>query len=201
MVKLNRCAEQSLLQYSLQARSLSPIKGQARGSSTARVERGPSEGARSASKEGPRACPFLLSLPISSSREGGLLDLPLRATFSPAHLLARRAVPRTRARAFQSSSPLVEGVAEAALYCAHRTSTFLSCAFREREDDQATLLLHPLRRIFLPRFFLCEPSIQGRQDHQREDGRGKEAADHYSCKRPLDFGADPLREGQRQQTH
>jgi hypothetical protein len=33
------------------------------------------------------------------------------------------------------------GVAEAALYCAHRTSTFLSCAFREQEDDQAALTL------------------------------------------------------------
>jgi hypothetical protein len=32
-------------------------------------------------------------------------------------------------------------VAEAALYCAHRTSTFLSCAFREQEDDQAALTL------------------------------------------------------------
>ena len=27
---------------------------------------------------------------------------------------------------------------------------------------------HPLRRIVLPRFFFCKPSIEGRQDHQRE---------------------------------
>jgi len=33
------------------------FQGQARGASTARVERGPSEGARSASTEDPRACP------------------------------------------------------------------------------------------------------------------------------------------------
>ena len=50
------------------------------------------------------------------------------------HPLARRDVPLTRARAFQSSSPLVEGMAEAALHCAHRTSTASSCAFCEQED-------------------------------------------------------------------
>ena len=33
----------------------------------------------------------------------------------------------------------VRGVAEAGLDCARRTSTFLSCAFREQEDDQAAL--------------------------------------------------------------
>ncbi len=59
-------------------------------------------------------------------------------------------------------------VAWSILDCARRMSTFRACAFREQEDDQATLLLHPLRRILLSRFFFCEPSIQGRQDHQRE---------------------------------
>jgi hypothetical protein len=33
--------------------------------------------------------------------------------------------------------PLSEGVAKAALYCAHRTSTFLSCAFCEQEGHLA----------------------------------------------------------------
>ena len=33
---------------------------------------------------------------------------------------------------------LFRGVAEAALYCAHRTSTFLSCAFCEQEGHLAT---------------------------------------------------------------
>ena len=32
---------------------------------------------------------------------------------------------------------LLEGVAKAALYCARRTSTFLSCAFREQEGHLA----------------------------------------------------------------
>jgi hypothetical protein len=32
----------------------------------------------------------------------------------------------------------LEGVAEAALYCAHRTSTFLSCAFCEQEGHLVT---------------------------------------------------------------
>ena len=37
----------------------------------------------------------------------------------------------------QFSLPLVRGVAEAALYCAHRTSTVLSCAFCEQEGHLA----------------------------------------------------------------
>src|SRR4026209_1516979 len=75
------------------------------------------------------------SLVLSSGM--GLTDLPLRAAFSPAHPLARRDVPLARARAFQSSSSLVKGVAKAALYCAHRTSIFLSCAFWEQEGHLA----------------------------------------------------------------
>src|SRR5882762_7890838 len=39
----------------------------------------------------------------------GLIDLPLRAAFSPAHPLARRDVPLARARAFQLSIPLPLG--------------------------------------------------------------------------------------------
>ena len=50
---------------------------------------------------------------------------------------------------FQFSMPLSEGVAEAALYCAHRTSTFLSCAFCEREgrlaDPAPSLQVRSLR--------------------------------------------------------
>ena len=133
--------------------------------------------------------PTILMLPPSlfavSSWKGVLLDLPLRATLSPADSLAdifhppyppiasqsiSRDVPLARARAFQLSIPPFRGVAKAALYCAHRTttsdlidpftlarlslqgvawlilecarrtSTFLSCAFREQEDDQAA---HP----------------------------------------------------------
>jgi len=67
----------------------------------------------------------------------GLIDLPLRATFSPARPLARRDVPLARARAFQSTSSLVKGVAKAALYCAHRTSTVSPCAFCEQEGHLA----------------------------------------------------------------
>ena len=81
-----------------------------------------------------------------------LVGSPLRATFSPAHPLAdifhppyppiasqsiSRDVPIARARASQFSLPPFRGVAEAALYCAHRTSTFLSCAFCEQEGHLA----------------------------------------------------------------
>ncbi|HZC82516.1 MAG TPA: hypothetical protein VE222_12520, partial [Nitrospiraceae bacterium] len=51
--------------------------------------------------------------------------------------LARRDVPRAQARAFQSSSLLVEGVAKVALHCAHRTSTISPCAFCEQEGHLA----------------------------------------------------------------
>ena len=48
-----------------------------------------------------------------------------------------RDVPLARARAFRFSIPLFEGVAKAAYYSAHRTSTFLSCAFCEQEGHLA----------------------------------------------------------------
>ena len=48
-----------------------------------------------------------------------------------------RDVPVALARAFQFLMPLLEGVAEAALYCAHRTSTALPCAFCEQEGHLA----------------------------------------------------------------
>ena len=80
---------------------------------------------------------ILLSLIVlSSGRE--LIDLPLRATFSPTHPLANifhpphppiasqsisRDVPLAQARGLQSSSPHLKGVAKAVLHCAHRTST------------------------------------------------------------------------------
>jgi hypothetical protein len=47
----------------------------------------------------------------------------------------RRAI--AQARAFGFAIPLFRGVAKAALDCAHRTSTFLSCAFCEQEGHLA----------------------------------------------------------------
>src|SRR5688500_11726393 len=55
------------------------------------------------------------------------------------------------ARPFQLSLLFSRGVAEAALYCAHRTSTFLWCAFCEQEGHLAApspaggLFHHPAR--------------------------------------------------------
>ena len=67
------------------------------------------------------SCTYRLVRPDRSlSLQGwGLIDLPLRALFQ-----------------FLISFP---GVAWPILDCARRTSTFLSCAFREQEDDQVTL--------------------------------------------------------------
>ena len=87
--------------------------------------------------DGEHICLCSLQARSLSLRGWGLIDLLLRATFSPAHPLARRDVPLARERAFQSSSLLVEGVAEAALYCAHRTSTVSPCAFCEQEGHLA----------------------------------------------------------------
>ena len=42
------------------------------------------------------------------SRDGGLNDLPRRATFSPSHPLARQVVPLALARALQPSSHLLK---------------------------------------------------------------------------------------------
>ena len=68
---------------------------------TARIERALSHRARSASKKG--TWPLLPIPPCSLviSEGWGLIDLPLRATFSPAHPLARRDVPLARARVFR----------------------------------------------------------------------------------------------------
>jgi len=88
----------------------------------------------------------------------GLIDLPLRASsdhrFIVGALRARRTVclllrifrrPRV-ARAQKIISPhlipypthFLKGVAKVALDCARRTSTFLSCAFREHKGHLAT---------------------------------------------------------------
>jgi len=51
----------------------------------------------------------------------GLIDLLLRAAFSPAHPLARRDVPLARARAFRFCHFGLEGNSQTVLHCAHRT--------------------------------------------------------------------------------
>ena len=70
---------------------------------------------------------------------------------------ARRDAPfRAQGRRHTSSDsfpPLLRGVAKAALYCAHRTSTFLSCAFCEQEGHLAaprSLSQRPVNAWSLP---------------------------------------------------
>ena len=75
------------------------------------------------------------------------MSLPLRATFSPTRPLARRDVPLARARAFQFSLPLSRGVAEAALYCAHRATTASSWGLCEQEGHLATPSLPSYRNV------------------------------------------------------
>jgi hypothetical protein len=83
----------------------------------------------------------------SFSLEGGLFGLPLRATFSPAHPLARRDVPLARARTFPFSIPLCKGVAKAALYCAHRATTASSWGLCEQEGHLAAPFSPPLTAL------------------------------------------------------
>src|SRR5262245_4317555 len=71
------------------------------------------------------------SLAISQRWE--LIDLPLRATFSPSHPLARRDVPLTQGRVFLCFLLGPQGSRQAVLHCAHRTSTVSSCAFCEHK--------------------------------------------------------------------
>jgi hypothetical protein len=51
--------------------------------------------------------------------------------------MLKKAVQQGRSEYFPILLPHLRGVAEAALYCAHRTSTFLSCAFCEQEGHLA----------------------------------------------------------------
>jgi len=92
---------------------------------------------------------ILPSLPVFSSQEGVLLDLLLRAAFSPAHPLARRDVPLARTRAFKFSPLRPKGSSRTVLHCAHRTSTVSLCAFCEQEGwsgcSTPTLLGRALR--------------------------------------------------------
>ena len=72
--------------------------------SIARIERPPLHRGGSASTETmPAVSPLPFRACSPSLLEGGLIGLPLRATFSPAHPLARRDVPLAQARAFRFS--------------------------------------------------------------------------------------------------
>ena len=98
----------------------------------------------------------------------GLIDLPLRATFSPAHPLACRDVPLARARAscflLCIIKPSPQGSRRTVLHCVHRTSTVSSCAFCEQEGwSGGSLLILRLRvartqeiiRLHSPSRLLC----------------------------------------------
>jgi hypothetical protein len=78
---------------------------------------------------------------VGNGTSFGLNDLeaPLTVAHQANEWISAHAldVPLALPRAFRSSSPLVKGVAEAALYCAHRTSTVSPCAFCEQEGRLA----------------------------------------------------------------
>jgi hypothetical protein len=69
-------------------------------------------------------CFPILPSSLVISQGWGLIDLPLRAAFSPAHPLARRDVPLAHARAFRFSPLCPKGSGQTVLHCAHRGSTF-----------------------------------------------------------------------------
>jgi hypothetical protein len=98
---------------------------------------------------------------LVTSQGWGLIDLPLRAAFSPAHPLAdifhppyppiasqsiSRDVPLAQARAFLCFLLFPQGSRQTVHHCAHRTSTVSSCAFCEHNgwsDDSPLPLLRP----------------------------------------------------------
>ena len=77
-------------------------------------------------------------LPLGSC----LVESPTARNFLTRPSTGTRDVPVARARAFRFFLPLLKGVAQAALYCAHRTSTVSSCAFCEQEGRLAALSSH-----------------------------------------------------------
>ena len=90
--------------------------------------------------------PLILQRSQPYGEGGNLVDPRLRATFSPAHPLARRDVPLARARAFRFSSLRPRGSSQTVLHCAHRTSTVSPCAFCEQEGwsgCSSPILLRP----------------------------------------------------------
>ena len=113
----------------------------------ARVERAQFHRARSASKKDGLAAPFISfrgCCLLTVSSRWGVIDLLLRASNegSPRPRVARaQKIPQPPPSNLQHSFPLHRslgrGAAEADLYCAHRTSTFLVCAFCEQEGHLA----------------------------------------------------------------
>ena len=99
----------------------------------------------------PRARRMVWWLPIppfqarSLSLQGwGLIDLPLRATFSPAHPLARRDVPLARSEALPISLYLsLREWPKLPLHCAHRTSTASDRARSARQEGTWPLPARP----------------------------------------------------------
>jgi hypothetical protein len=69
---------------------------------------------------------------------------------------------------FQFSPPLFRGVAEAALYCAHRTSTVSSCAFCEQEGHLAT---PPLLADFFSILLDIDGDTWPQKDKLKREGR------------------------------
>src|SRR4029079_4348400 len=66
---------------------------------------------------------------------------PVSVSTGPPSATPRRAIsPGEYLPILYFSIPFFRGVAEASLYCAHRTSTFLSCAFCEQEGHLAAPL-------------------------------------------------------------
>jgi len=95
-----------------------------------------------------RATDFSAPYPDSARR---LAWSPLRASKGRSPRSITQASKDVRSFRLQPSSEALlilqllhrsrQGVAWSILNCARRTSTFLSCAFREQEDDQATRLI------------------------------------------------------------
>ena len=90
----------------------------------------------------PRVCQdrlFALGRALSQARlQRATKDGSSKLACVRSPLMVRMSPPlRALSAAFQFSLPLFRGVAKAALYCAHRTSTVSSCAFCEQEGHLA----------------------------------------------------------------
>ena len=105
---------------------------------TARVRRASLYRARSASKNGCLTSSVIFSYSVLEGQPGvfPMCARPTRA-FRDRALREHRESPGPFLFP-ESLYPEIKGVAKVALYCAHRTSTFLSCAFCEQEGHLGT---------------------------------------------------------------
>ncbi len=117
----------------------------------------PQSGTYSRSHCGCRArLQMIIQSSLVFSQGWGLIDLPLRATFSPAHPLARRDVPLARARAFDFPHFALGGAARLSFTARIGRAPF----YRARSASTKDGLVAPLPSFLRPRVARAQKIIR-----------------------------------------